>query len=628
MRASTLFCVVGSLTSVRAIVDLSPYRLRTTAEYHNVAESASNSAVKLLKRGSNYVETATELVKTIFPDATFVINDDHYIGTNGVGHVYFKQTAHGLKIQNADFNVNIAPDGSVLSFGNSFFTGEIPVENPLHKRDLVEPLAALAVASTTLHLPVGADAGIVKPLNANSFKIEGLSGTVDEPDAQLVYVVQPDKSLVLTWRLETRFENHFLASFVKADGEPTVIGVSDFVSHATYEVYPWGLNDPWEGTRVRVSDPWELTASPQGWHTASRKTTIGNNVEAGSLATSSSGLVHFPEPVTGGTDSLNFSYPFTPDKLPPTEQNSMFAATTQIFYTLNVLHDLYYKLGFTPAAGNYQRDNAGAGGFQGDPVMVTIQHWNGRNNGQFTQSIDGTPGYMTMYVFDKTNPNRDVAFDNGFAIHEATHGLSDRLTGGPRTAGCLESWEPDGMAEGWSDLYSAAIMLKPNDTRATAEYGFAAWPLNNVNPRTARLVMYSTNMAINNFTYATVNQFPVGGKPHPVGTVWASMLYEVLWNLIDKYGKNDSSKPVIVNGVPQDGKYLMLKLLLDGFTLQPCNPSFVQARNAIIDADKSLTGGKNLCEIWKGFAKRGLGRDAVYSNGNRVDNFVVPEGVC
>jgi extracellular elastinolytic metalloproteinase len=47
-----------------------------------------------------------------------------------------------------------------------------------------------------------------------------------------------------------------------------------------------------------------------------------------------------------------------------------------------------------------------------------------------------------------------------------------------------------------------------------------------------------------------------------------------------------------------------------------------------LDADLALTGGENKCEIWKGFAGRGLGANAVYDRSNRVDNFDLPAGVC
>lgn len=62
---------------------------------------------------------------------------------------------------------------------------------------------------------------------------------------------------------------------------------------------------------------------------------------------------------------------------------------------------------------------------------------------------------------------------------------------------------------------------------------------------------------------------------------------------------------------------------------QPCNPTMIQARDAIIDADKALTGGVNACALWTAFAKRGLGSGAARKTGtNRVESFVIPAGVC
>jgi extracellular elastinolytic metalloproteinase len=40
--------------------------------------------------------------------------------------------------------------------------------------------------------------------------------------------------------------------------------------------------------------------------------------------------------------------------------------------------------------------------------------------------------------------------------------------------------------------------------------------------------------------------------------------------------------------------------------LQPCRPSFFDARDAIIEADELLTGGENFCDLWAGFSSRGL----------------------
>ena len=75
------------------------------------------------------------------------------------------------------------------------------------------------------------------------------------------------------------------------------------------------------------------------------------------------------------------------------------------------------------------------------------------------------------------------------------------------------------------------------------------------------------------------------------------MLYEVMWNLIDKMGKTTAIKPTLRNGVATDGRFYAMQVVMDGMSLQPCNPNFVQARDAILDADRALSGGANACEI-------------------------------
>lgn len=181
------------------------------------------------------------------------------------------------------------------------------------------------------------------------------------------------------------------------------------------------------------------------------------------------------------------------------------------------------------------------------------------------------------------------------------------------------------MGEGWSDLFATAIRLKPKDTRQT-DYAFGAWVKGNSTG--LRNYLYSTNMTTNPQVYTDVERY---SDPHPIGAIWASMLYEMLWNLIDKYGKNDAGVPTLDSkGVPTDGKYLTLKLLMDGMALQPCNPNFVLSRDAILDADFMRTGGVNACEIWTAFAKRGLGEGAVFVNTpvGRNNSFTVPADAC
>lgn len=115
---------------------------------------------------------------------------------------------------------------------------------------------------------------------------------------------------------------------------------------------------------------------------------------------------------------------------------------------------------------------------------------------------------------------------------------------------------------------------------------------------------YSTSMTTNPTTYATINTPEYNALVHAIGSVWANILYEAMWNLEDKYGYQATVMPTFHPGtqIPTTGRQLAMKLVLEGMKLQPCSPTFITARNAILDADRAITGGENLCELWKAFA--------------------------
>lgn len=139
--------------------------------------------------------------------------------------------------------------------------------------------------------------------------------------------------------------------------------------------------------------------------------------------------------------------------------------------------------------------------------------------------------------------------------------VSTRLTGGPANSNCLNALESGGMGEGWGDFMATAIRLKSADTRSK-NYPMGAW-INN-DSRGIRAYPYSTSLTTNPLTYTSVNGMTA---VHSIGTVWATMLYEVMWNLIDKLGKNNAARPTLRNGVATDGRYLAMQLVIDGMAL-------------------------------------------------------------
>ena len=92
--------------------------------------------------------------------------------------------------------------------------------------------------------------------------------------------------------------------------------------------------------------------------------------------------------------------------------------------------------------------------------------------------------------------------------------------------------------------------------------------------------------------------------PHGVGSVFASMLWDLYWNFVDVYGYDED----LYNGT--GGNNMVMQLVIDGLKIQPCNATFTDLRDAILVADELLYEEQNACLIWETFARRGLGYSA------------------
>ncbi|KAI8851096.1 peptidase M36 [Chytridium lagenaria] len=277
-------------------------------------------------------------------------------------------------------------------------------------------------------------------------------------------------------------------------------------------------------------------------------------------------------------------------------------------------HDLLYNYGFDEAAANFQSNNFGKGGRGGDSITANVQA-SGTNNANFATPPDGQAGTMNMYVFTYSTPNRDSDLDNGVLVHELTHGLSNRLTGGTGNGNCLQTNEARGMGEGWSDTVAWWNSMKSDMTKDT-DRATGAYVLNN--PNGIRTFKYSTSLTTNQHKYSSLKTITA---VHQIGNVWSTFLYEVYWEMLAasevKFSEDrfDAASPA--------GNVRFLKNFVDGLKLQPCNPTLITARDAIILADKRNNGGKYVCAIWRGFAKRGLGAGATPG---KDDSFALGDG--
>lgn len=201
-------------------------------------------------------------------------------------------------------------------------------------------------------------------------------------------------------------------------------------------------------------------------------------------------------------------------------------------------------------------------------------------------------GPTQEFVFDSN-------LDNGVICHEYGHGISNRLTGGPGQVDCLQNGEQAG--EGWSDFFALVMTDRPGSTADEAR-GIGTFCAGQApDGRGIRPYPYSHNMAVNPATYENVVSYTI---PHGVGFVWCSMLWDLYWDLVAVYGHSHNLYAT------QGGNNKAIRLVVEGMRLQACGPGFVDARDAILQADEILYNGDNRCIIWKAFARRGLGLGA------------------
>ena len=292
-------------------------------------------------------------------------------------------------------------------------------------------------------------------------------------------------------------EDNWYEASVSAEQPHRIIQVVDWASDspmpvapipkdpapATYNVFGWGINDPSVGERSIEKENFDALASPIGWHSLpfandpqsanirlskdaakirNTTTTWGNNVFAHENWEGRNAWVNNYRP-DGGLD-MSFDFTYNPKKTDSEDaldeaKKYINATVTQLFYTSNMVHDLYYRYGFTEVAGNFQQHNFGRGGAENDAVIANAQDGSGYNNANFMTPPDGQNGRCRMYLWNTANPYRDGDLEAGIVIHELSHGLSTRLTGGPADSGCLGWGESGGMGEGWGGTSTLTLVI-------------------------------------------------------------------------------------------------------------------------------------------------------------------------
>ena len=583
---------------------------------------------------------------------------DYVTTRNGLRTVVWEQQLEGIPVQDGALIANVTRKGELVCLSSRFAPDPgraAETELPNFRKRLRSPgiPARDAVVKAAENLGETLAPGEIVPLVApgndpeqrQSWKAGELPG---EARASLVWLPMDRARMRLCWAVELGIRprgHRFLVLVDAMDGRAHLRRSRTFdLAPSTYRVFtsdspsPFSPSHPARSTVQPPVVPRTLVtlsalstnASPIGWIRDGENETRGNNVDA-YLDRNGDDWPDLSRPQGAPFRVFDFQLDLSRD---PAQSSD--AAVVQLFYWCNWMHDRLYELGFTEAAGNMQKDNFSRGGLGHDPLLAEAQDGADFNNANYSATRDGSSPRIQMYLFNGPEPWRDAALDAEVILHEYAHGLTDRLLGGGTGIYGNQGY---GLGEGWSDFYALALLSEPGDDpdAAYAYGGYMTYGMNSLRENYyfgIRRFPYTTDLSRNPLTlgdlygddiarHPAVPRNPMisstGAEAHRMGEVWCATLWEARAKLIHRYGF-------------AEGNQLILQLVTDSLKLLPANPTFVEARDAILLADAIGYEGANRLDLWDAFGKRGLGiaartQDDLFGGAYAYESFAVPDAL-
>lgn len=587
----------------------------------------------------------------------------HTSSLSGITHAYFQQSYGGIPIRNGLGSIHIDPAGKVKFANLSFYTDlkrKVKTTKARISPDKARSVVAHSTDFSNLKKKAAASPKLVYLENEEgelvlSYEVE-LPASEGSDDRFVVWVDarngneldRHNRTLYCQFESEEgHVHHHGSLSFPTETESPDELTATPALPPANpkYFAFAFSTESPAYGDREllfgnNIIDP---IASPLGWHKNANGLfspqlgyTQGNNVYAFYAPLGQSNPA--PAPITRDPffglylfgnvpwpGNLNFNYQQQPNGL--IANKFLESSVTNLFVRNNFMHDLLYRYGFDEAAGNFQTTNLSGNGQGNDHVLARAQDGLGINQASFSTPPDGQSPTMRMFLWNTDLPSslRDGSFDNLIIAHEYAHGLSFRLVGGANNVNCLTNFEQGG--EGWSDFVGLMMTLTDKDGDGQLEEnvlgegvrGIGHYVLtreeteSGLRPRHYTRNMDCSDGLCNEFTYGDLTDL---SRPHGVGFLWCTMLWDMSWNLINEYGFESD----LYNISSTAGNIRALKIVVEALKMTPCQPTFIDMRDAVIEANDLLYGSEGSDLLWEAFARRGLGYSAQDGGREAFDN--------
>ncbi len=500
--------------------------------------------------------------------------------------VRFEQAMAGLDVLHGHLAISLTADGRIVHVMGGGVSGAVPLAATTPVHDAAEALRALAdmvgAPLKAMPAPVAADA------TSATFRAPELRGS-----ARVQLVAFPTAGGPrLGWEAHLAVAGAAASYAVVVDDatlQPVRRAATTWFLDTRGRVFVNSpANSAFDLVRFADSQDFRRDQSPLGWADESMAplVTIGNNtVVQDDIADDDEATPGATGQALGPAPFWAFDHPFTTGGDADAQ-----ASLTNLFYGINWSHDRFMDLGFDAASGNFQVENFGLGGLGGDPVLGDDMDGSGTNNANFSTLPDGFPSRMQMYIWDISGTRRSSSFETGIVIHEYVHGVSTRLVGGASDVSCLLGNQGGAMGEAWSDYYAASFLNDPV---------IAEWVSGD--PAGIRMFRLDQNPATGkdyrNFCRYPNDRSPQFCEPHDNGEMWSGLLWLIRDAYISTYG-------------PADGARRADLLITDALKLTPCNPTMLDARDALILADRLQTQGQMECVIKSIAASRWFGMNA------------------